>query len=119
MIANMHYYNDHIIPCRASSVHQLNDDELEELKDEDTLILRIIPPMNQVIQFGKLTYNPMNEHTDYGYSKFYSILMYLVSRLLGLSECTLVLSLIVSVWCSECLINSLKGFNVQEEANGC
>ena len=53
-----------------------------DLKDKDTIRVMLRDPVQvicpQTTNFGKKSYNPMVDQSDYGVSKFYSILKYLV-----------------------------------------
>ena len=54
-----------------------------DLKDKDTIRVMLRDPVQfrspQTTNFGKESYDPMVQQTDYGVSKFFSILKYLVS----------------------------------------
>ena len=54
---------------------------MSNVRDGDTLILRLKSVHNLLRNYGKPSYVPYHEQTDKGLAKFYSILRYLVSKL--------------------------------------
>lgn len=63
---------------RPKDISKLTDEDAKKLQDGDTLVMRFIPRVQHVNDYGKKTYTPMVQQSDHGISKFYSILKYLV-----------------------------------------
>ena len=57
---------------------RLTDEGINNLRDGDTLILRLKSVYNLLLNYGKSSYIPFHKQTDKGLAKFYSILRYLV-----------------------------------------
>ena len=55
------------------------EETLHSMKSGSMLVLHVEPTNKAVLNYGKGTYNPLYEQSDEGYSKFFSILKYLVS----------------------------------------
>lgn len=66
------------LKCRLDDWAEIGEGEVRYLKSGSVVILHVRCSNSVVLQYGKDTYNPMYNQSDRGYSKFFSILKYLV-----------------------------------------